>query len=281
MIDLRTTRFWAVTLPYLQAIRAGTLVASQETWAARGAARAQGDVTVVPIMGVLTQRGGWYGTSLERTRAALRDAAADGSGAIVLEVDSPGGEVYGVEELAAEVRDIRGQKPVVAVANSLAASAAYYIASQAEELFVTPSGEVGSIGVYGMHIDLSVALDQMGVKVTFISAGEGKVEGNPYAPLSEEAASDMQENIDRYYGMFVTSVKKGRGRELSVEKVRGEWGAWVYGAKQAVEIGMADHVGTLDDAVRRARTLARERNSKAAALGAESDRRIRHRARMI
>jgi signal peptide peptidase SppA len=278
--DLATSRLWAVTLPYLRAIAAGDLVASSDVWAARGAAKQAGDVTIVPVMGLLTQRGGWFGTSVERTRATFRDAMADGSRAVVLQIDSPGGEVYGIEELGAEIRAARGGKPIVAAADSLAASAAYWIASQADEVFVTPSGEIGSIGILGAHEDWSVALDQMGIKVTLVSAGEGKVEGSPLGPLSDEALEDMTLDIERYYGMFVGAVKRGRsanGRSVGVETIRSEWGAWVYGAEEAVSIGMADHVGTIEDAVKRATQMGRERAGKAAALDSGARKRARAR----
>lgn len=277
MSDLKTTRLWAVTLPYLQAIRSGALEAASDVWAARGATRNAGEVAVIPVMGVITQRGGWYGTSVERIQAALRDATASGAKAIVLDVDSPGGEVYGMDEIAEEIRAVRKTTPVVGVANSLAASAAYNIISQADEVFVTPSGEIGSVGVYGMHMDMSAALDQMGLKITFVTAGEGKVEGNAYAPLSEAAMEDMQTDIDRYYQMFVRNVSKGRQAKASPDQIRSEWGAWVYGAPEAVSIGMADHVGTLDDAIRRAGQLARERKSKSALAEVEVTARARAR----
>lgn len=276
MTDLQAVRYWAITLQVLQAIRAGRMTADAATWAARSAVRAVGDVAVVPIQGVITQRDGWYGTSTEMARAALRDAA--GAKAVVLDIDSPGGSVYGVEELGAEIRALRATTPVIAVANSLAASAAYWIASQASEIYVTPSGEIGSVGVYGMHVDLSVALDQAGLKVTLVAAGEGKVEGNPYESLSEMALSDMTEDIERYYGMFVTAVRKGRSlgeRRVSAETIRQEWGAWVYGPRQAVEIGMADHVGTIEDAVRRAGQLARNAAKERSALAREAEYRER------
>ncbi|HEV2064048.1 MAG TPA: S49 family peptidase, partial [Thermoanaerobaculia bacterium] len=182
--------------------------------------------------------------------------------------DSPGGEVYGADEAATVIRGVRASKPVVAVANSLAASAAYYLASQANELLVTPSGEVGSIGVYAVHEDWSAALDEGGVKVTFVSAGEGKTDGNDAQPLSDTAKADMQAAVDRYYSMFTAAVAKGRG--VSVDRVRSEWKAKVYGAKQAVEVGMADAVGTLDDAIRRASALARARSAAPSATSLES-----------
>src|SRR5687768_9303091 len=128
--ELVQSQTWAITLPYLKAIRDRTLASAAEVWAARGATRSAGDIAIVPVMGVITQRGSWYGMSIEGVRASLRNALADGSRAIVLEFDSPGGEVYGVDELATEIRQARSVKPIVAAVNSLSASAAYYLAAQ-------------------------------------------------------------------------------------------------------------------------------------------------------
>lgn len=276
--DLLRCQYWAVSLPHLRAIRAGTLAAIEPSiWAARGASRSAGDVVVIPVMGTLTQRGGWFGMSLESITTAFRNAMQDGSRAVVLEFDSPGGEVYGVEELATAIRAARGTKPIVGVANSLSASASYYLSAQVDELFVTPSGEIGSIGVYGAHEDWSAALDQMGIAVTLVSAGEGKTAGNMFEPLSDGARADMQAAVDRYYGMFTAAVSKGR--KVAVETVRSTWQAKVYGAKEAVAIGMADSVGTLDDAIRRAGALAQERRALAAARDLDVDSRRRTRER--
>lgn len=276
--ELLTSRYWAVSLNVLRAIRAGKMVALPDVWAARGTVRASGDIGVIPIMGVLTQRGGYYGMSVESIRANLRSVIADaGVKAIVLEFDSPGGEVSGIEELATEIRQARSTKPIVAVANSLAASAAYYLTAQASEVLVTPSGEIGSVGVYAAHEDWSRAIDQMGVTVTLVSAGEGKVNGNMFEPLSDEVRGEMQSDVDRYYQMFVSAVSKGRS--VSVETVRKDWKAKVYGAKEAVAIGMADAVGTLDDAVRRANAITQDR--KATAASVERDAEFRQRARRL
>src|SRR4029453_14892345 len=114
----------------------------------------------------------------------MKDPAVKG---VVLDVDSPGGSVYGVRELADEIRAARGQKPVEAVANAFMASAAYYIGSAAEKVWVTPSGSAGSIGVYDAHVDLSKFTETMGEKWTFVSYGDNKLLGNPFEPLSEEA----------------------------------------------------------------------------------------------
>ncbi len=139
-----------------------------------------GSIAVLPLYGVITQRGnmaddisGPGSVSTQRFTSALRDALADETvGAILIDIDSPGGSVYGVGELADEIYRARAQKPIVAIANSLAASAAYWIGSAASELYVTPSGEVGSIGVWMAHEDWSKNIEEAGVKVTLISAGK-------------------------------------------------------------------------------------------------------------
>lgn len=296
MNTLLSSRMLAITLPALRALRmakdppaptakpgtwAGMNYAEPEYWAARGAPRSHGDVAVISILGALSQRPWCCGMSYDGIRSSFRSAIEDSSAkAIVLEIDSPGGEVSGVDELAREIRQARGGKPIVAVSNALAASAAYYLAAQADEILVTPSGEIGSIGVYGGHMDWSGFLDQMGIVVTLVSAGEGKTDGNPFEPLAEQARADIQADVDRYYAMFVSAVTKGRrATGVTSEQVRGDWKAKVYGAKKAVEIGMADAVGTLEDAVRRAGALARDRRNTAASVDLEVEARKRQRDR--
>jgi ClpP class serine protease len=157
------------------------------------AVQSSGGIAVLPLYGVVTQRGnmvddvsGPGSTSTQQFSVALRQLLADDTvGQILIDIDSPGGSVYGVAELADEIQSARSQKPIVAVANSLAASAAYWIGCSANEFYVTPGGEVGSIGVWQAHQDYSRALDEAGVKTTLISAGKFKVEGNPYSPLDD------------------------------------------------------------------------------------------------
>ena len=221
----------------------------------RGAAR-NGAVAVLPLYGILAQRMNLMmnmsgGTSTELFGKAFREAMADRSvGAVVIDIDSPGGDVYGMTELWQIIMDARGDKPIVAVANSLAASAAYLIATAADEIVVTPGGEVGSIGVLVAHEDQSAALEKAGVKVTLISAGKKKVLGNPLEPLSDEAREELQKKVDTYYGMLVDAV--ARGRAVSASEVRngfGEGGTVL--AKEAVKLGMADRIGTLESTVAR------------------------------
>lgn len=218
--------------------------------------RSTGMTAVIPIFGVIQQRMDSMsrmsgGTSCQAISQAFRAAMQDDRiKSVILEVDSPGGGVYGIAELAQEIFDARGTKPVTAIANSLAASAAYWIASQADELVVTPSGQVGSIGVYGVHEDISGQLEQAGVKPTLVSAGKFKVEANPYEPLSAEARDHMQAQVDEYYGMFVDAV--ARGRETNAGAVRSGFGEGrVVNAKEAVRMGMADRVATMDQVIQR------------------------------
>lgn len=219
---------------------------------------AGGAVAVLPLYGVIAPKASMVqgasspsGTGLDAFAQMFRGALADPSvGSILIDVDSPGGQVDGVPELAAEIRDARGQKPIVAIANTCAASAAYWIASQADEVVVSPSGEVGSVGVYAAHQDLSGMLEQDGVKMTLISAGKFKVEGNPFEPLSEEARAAIQADVDSFYSMFVGDVAKGRG--VKADDVRADYGEGrMVLAKAAVGAGMADRVAAFSDTVAR------------------------------
>lgn len=220
----------------------------------RVSVKGPGAVAVIPIHGVISQRMNLMsqisgGTSIEKLQTNFRQALADPNvKAILFDVDSPGGAVDGVPEMSAEIIASRKQKRTVAVANTMAASAAYWLASAASELYVTPSGSVGSVGVYAAHEDLSAAAEADGVKVTLVSAGKYKVDGNPYEPLSESARNDLQAKVDEFYGMFVKSVAKGRG--ASQEAVREGFGQGrMVLAADAVGAGMADGVATLDEAL--------------------------------
>lgn len=218
------------------------------------AANAGSGIAVLPLYGVVTQRGnmvddisGPGSTSTQQFTSALRQVLADDTvGQILIDIDSPGGSVYGVAELASEIVKARAQKPVVAVANSLAASAAYWIGCSASEFYVTPGGEVGSIGVWQAHFDYSKALEEEGVKTTLVSAGKFKVEGNPYVPLDPEAQAFMQSRVDDYYNAFIQAVAVGRG--VSVDDVRNGMGEGrVLGADAALVQRMVDGIASFDD----------------------------------
>lgn len=244
--------------------------------AANGRAVSGGSVAVLPLIGTIIPRAGLLTESsgavsvqgfTAKFRAALRDPDI---ASILIDVDSPGGQVGGVEELSAEIFNARGQKPITAVVNTLAASAAYWIATAADEMVITPSGMAGSIGVFMMHQDVSAALEAEGVKVNLISAGKFKTEGNPFEPLGEEARAAMQEMIDGYYDLFVKAVARNRG--VKVSDVRDGFGEGrVVGAKQAVALGMVDRVGTFSETAARLNGNGRARR----AIGADLDYRQR------
>jgi signal peptide peptidase SppA len=230
----------------------------------------QGAVAVIPIFGVIGHRMDLFsemsgGTSTLGISKAFRQALADPEiGSIVLEVDSPGGAVSGVAELAEEVFAARGQKPVVAVANTLAASAAYWIATQADELVVSPSGEVGSIGVFALLENWQGFFEREGIQHTLVRNGENKAEINDFSAPTPEALAHLQAQVDEVGAVFIKAV--ARGRNVATSMVRGEFGQGrTFLAKQAVKLGMADRIGTLDEAVARAASLARRRSAAGAA----------------
>lgn len=216
----------------------------------------QGAVALVPLYGVMTQRADLFTemsgmASTETVGRAIDEAAADPAiDVIVLDIDSPGGSAFGVPELGDKVAAATTQKKVIAVVNSLAASGAYWVASQSSELVVTPSGEVGSIGVYMYHVDRSEEIKSMGRVVTFVSAGERKVSLNPTQPLSALGRQQLEELVNGTYDQFVRAVAKGRN--VSQAKVRDGFGrGGVVLAETAVKEGMADRIGTLDQVLAR------------------------------
>ncbi len=234
-----------------------------------------GRVAVVPVMGVMAQRMSMMdaasgGTGTDALGATLDTLVADrGVKAIVLNVSSSGGEIAGTAELADKMLAMRGEKRIVAVANSLMASAAYWIGAQASELVATPTARVGNIGVIAAHTDESAAEEKMGVKTTLVTAGKFKGEG--LKPITEDALGAMQRDVNAYYGMFVKAVAKGRGvTENRVETKYGEGRAVL--AKDALEAGMIDRIATLEQTLKRlggeeSASAARDRAAQMAEMG--------------
>lgn len=243
----------------------------------------RGSIAVMSLRGVIMPRAGMLemcggGTSVEIFTTAFRSAMADETvGQILIDIDSPGGSVYGVGELAAEIRAARGTKPVVGIANHVAASAAYWIGSACSELYVTPGGQVGSIGVIVAHEDLSKALEKAGVNVTLITAGKYKAEGNSYAPLDAEARASIQADVDGYGADFTNSV--ARGRRVGVDQVRKKMGQGRMLRGNAAQVAsMVDGVATFDDVIRRMQASAqRTTATPAGAVGHASLERNRAR----
>ena len=208
-------------------------------------------LAVIPVHGAIfprdTEYTMYYGlTTNEGLQRAIGAAAEDGGvDKIVLDMDSPGGSVAGTMETGDLIFQTREKKPVIAVVGSMAASAAYWMAAQASEIVVTPSGMgVGSIGVWTAHTDVSKMMEQWGRKVTLISSGKFKVDGHPYAPLSDSARADLQMKTDANYEEFLAAVARGRG--TTAEAVRAGYGEGrMVLPRDAVAQGMADRVGTM------------------------------------
>lgn len=234
--------------------------------------RVSGRTAVLPVFGVLSQRMNMMndvsgGTSTELLGQEFDAAVADKSiGAIVLDVDSPGGSVFGIQALTDKIYAARGSKPIMAIANSMAASAAYWLATAADEIVVAPGGEVGGIGTVALHRDVSAAAEKEGVKFSVISAGKFKGEGNPYEPLGDEARAFAQKRVDEHYDAFVKGV--ARNRSVSPGDVSGGFGQGrVLGAADAIAAGMADRIGTLESVLEKfGATPARDRAGRALRL---------------
>ena len=207
-------------------------------------------IAVIEIAGVLIHRGGWIGqssgqTSYEGIAAQIEAAASDPAvRGLALEIDSFGGEVAGVFDLADRIRDIRATKPVWAFVAEHAFSAGYALASQADRILLPRTGALGSIGVVVMHADLSGQLDQEGARVTLIHSGRHKVDGNPYQPLPEAVQDDIQCEIDVLRFLFSETVAAGRAGRLSQEAALATEAATYRGA-DAVASGLADEVTDL------------------------------------
>lgn len=203
---------------------------------------------IIPVLGTLVQRASGmdalsglqsYQDVSQMFTSAMNDYSVRD---ILLEVDTPGGEVAGAFDLADGIYQARGNKPITAVASELASSAGYLIASAADEVVLPRTGMVGSIGVVAAHFDYSKQLEKRGVAVTFIYAGDHKIDGNKFQPLPPGVKADMQAQIDELYQLFVDTVS--RNRSMGADRVRGTQAGMFMGFK-AVDAGLADRVNTL------------------------------------
>ena len=248
---------WAILPSGLHAILAATApTGAQDLVAVTRPGPKTGRVAQISVVGSISRRSSiwseWFGgASVDGLIAALRNVAADPDvKTVLLNIDSPGGTVDGLPELAAEIRTLRESKHVVALANSLAASAAYWIASQADEIVATPEALIGSIGVFTLHVDWSAYNERVGIKPTYIAAGKYKTEANPDQPLDDEARDYLRTLVEEAYSLFVADVAKGRG--VSAATVRSDYGEGrVLTAKDAKAAGLIDRVAGYHETIAR------------------------------
>ncbi|HET7255572.1 MAG TPA: S49 family peptidase [Xanthobacteraceae bacterium] len=248
---------------------------------AAAVARKEGAVAIIPLRGIISPRvslvqnsstGG--GTTAEGFANQVEAMAADdGVKAIVIDADTPGGNVLQVDEASAAVAAVRGSKPIVVQVNGNLASAGYWIGASADEVVMSPSSQAGAIGVRTAYDDLTSMLEKQGINREIIAAGKYKGEAL-LGPLSDDTRAYMQSRIDDYYTMFVDRVAAGRG--VTSEAVRNGFGQGrMLGSAAAVREGMADRVATMKETLARfgvapaapkGRTLAPERERRALAL---------------
>ena len=215
--------------------------------------RLERGVAVVPAHGVLVRRAGQMTPnstplqSYENLGRVLRTAAGDRRArAILLDVDSPGGEAGGVFDLAAEIGTIAGMKPLWAIANEDLLSAAYVLAAPAQRIWTTQTGAVGSLGVVALHADQAGWDADRGFKFTYLYQGARKIDANPHMALGDEARAQIQAEIDRLYAKLIATVAAHRG--LEPERLAATEAGIFFGGN-ALASGLADRQGTLDQAI--------------------------------
>jgi signal peptide peptidase SppA len=211
-----------------------------------------GAVAVIPVHGTIAYRADSFeassgGTSTELIGRMLQRAMADDTvTSILFDFNSPGGSVDGIDDLCKQIAKAGKTKRVVAHVNSMAASAAYWLASQCSEIVSMSSGQIGSIGVYMLLLDESEALANAGIKINAISAGQKKLEGAPWEPLSDDARAFLQAQVDDVYAQFLATVAAGRGTSAAAVKAGYGQGRCLP-AKDALAAGMIDRIAALDD----------------------------------
>jgi signal peptide peptidase SppA len=205
-----------------------------------------GPVAVIPVEGTLVHKGKWIGqssgqTSYEGLQAQITRAREDDAvKAVVLEVDSAGGQVAGAFETARMMRELSAAKPTLAVLTDFALSAGYLLASQARRIVMPDTGAAGSIGVVTLHADLSKKLERDGIKVSIIQSGAFKSEGNPAEPLTDDSRSAIQARVDATRELFA-AAGEGRGARLDRAAAMATE-ARIYQGEEARSIGLVDGI---------------------------------------
>jgi capsid assembly protease len=224
--------------------------------AERPAPRSTGSIAILPLFGAITHRANMFseasgGTSTQGFGKALAQVVGDPNvTAVIIEADTPGGGVSGLPELADQIYKSRGSKPIIGVSNTRALSAGYWLLSQCDEIVCAPVSEVGSIGVFLWHENWAENYKMEGIQPDIIRYGEHKAEANDWEPLTDDARTYIQSQVNEVGEMFTRAVARGRG--VSPERVRNEYGQGrSVMAKDAVRLGMADRVATMDDTILR------------------------------
>ena len=209
--------------------------------ASAGGFEVAGDVAIVSVCGPLALRGGWFWDSYDAIKARVSAALASPARAVVLELDSPGGEVAGAFETSREIRRLAAAagKPLFAFTQSIAASAAYALACSAERIFITPTGFVGSVGVINALAEQTKLDQMMGLRFLVYGSGARKTDGCPHVAITDDASDEMRAQVDSLAKVFFAWVAESRG--VSASAVRGLEAAQFHG-DAAVKARLADEV---------------------------------------
>ena len=244
----------------------------------RGSYSVQNGIAIIPVDGSLVHKSGYVDSSsgirgYDGITAMIEDAVHNTQvKGILLDVDSGGGEVAGVQSLGEVIRIASAVLPVWAHANEMAASAAYWIASSANKVYLSETASVGSIGVLTAHVDHSAAFEQAGLKIKLVHSGKHKVDGNPYEPLPEPVEKSLQAEIDALRTLFASTVASNR--KVDVKKIM-DTEAKMYRGQAAVDAGLADKVqsfsSTLAAMQEFVKTAATAGNFKGGTMSAQTD----------
>jgi len=221
-------------------------------------------IAIIPIEGTLVHKS--YGIDAasglrsyldldDEIEAAAANPAVKG---ILLDIDSPGGEIAGVFELARTIVAARAAKPVFAAANADAFSAAYLLASGADRIYAGENSGLGSVGVIVTHLDVTGSDEKRGYKYTIFHAGARKADFNPHLPLTDDARAAIESHVARVYGMLTDAIARNRGVPESAIR---ETEAALYFGEHAVKAGLADRIGTRKEALSDLRQAIASRRS--------------------
>lgn len=208
------------------------------------------NIAIIPMFGAMTKGSSKFGgvNSLRTRRAVARAARDRDIDGIMLQIDSPGGMVAGTDELAEEVKAATKRKPVAAHIDDLGASAAYWVAAQADSVTVNRMGEVGSIGVYAVLRDSSEKFEREGLKVHLITTGDHKGAGAPGVPITDEQIAKFQLIVNRINEQFLSAVKTGRGMRIGDVRELATGETWV--GADAESRGLVDGVMPFEQSYR-------------------------------
>ncbi len=205
-------------------------------------------VAIIPVEGTLVHKGAFVGqsmsgdTSYEGLQTLIRMAHADSIKAVAFEIDTFGGEVAGVFDTADMIFDLSHQKPTLAILTDNAFSAGYLLGAACRQIIMPATGGAGSIGVIAMHVDWSKALDEEGIKVTLLTAGEHKADGNPFEKLPVDVAARIRGQLAATRDLFAEKVGHYRGERFTKDDALGTEAQTYYG-QEAADVGLVDLIG--------------------------------------